>query len=114
MASRARDAPLVPMFIHFADQADAFPLSEGQLHIQVSLEGILGYSIAILQHLVCGRLDGLGNLICRQNLKGRCEKSSDQTATGYIPMLPKREPYGSNMGKAGPGQMSPPHTPDTA
>jgi len=113
------------MFISFCRISFVFPcltllcpawphLSEGQLHIQVSLEGILGYSISILQHLVCGRLDGLGNLICRQNLKGRCEKSSDQTATGYTPILPKREPYGSNMGKAGPGQTSLPHTPDTA
>lgn len=56
------------MFVHLADQADAFSLSEGQFYLQVSLEGILGYCIAILQHLVCGRLDGLGNLIGRQNL----------------------------------------------
>lgn len=68
LASGAGDTALVPVLIHLADQADALPLSEGKFNLQIPLEVVLGHSFSILQHLVGWRLDGLGDLICRQHL----------------------------------------------
>lgn len=44
-------------------------LSEGQLHLQVSLEIVLGHGFSILQHLVGRGPVGLGDLVCRQHLQ---------------------------------------------
>ena len=60
MSSPAPPPPPLPAWPH---------LAEGQLHLQIPLESVLGHCFSILQHLVGWRLDGLRDLICRQHLE---------------------------------------------